>query len=392
MATMNLNIQVPLILNMMSVTVIDVDFQPTTSSEPQLFTQSEFIDLVRDLGLPQDCTEILGSRFQPKNLLSPGTSFLWYQNSDKEFIPYFAHDGSLVYCSDISGLMCKLGVVYDASEWRLFIDSSKRSLKGVVLHNGNKYTSVPVAHYIHLKETYKNLEILLNKMKYKEHDWLICDDLKVLWMLLGQQPGYTKFPCFLCEWNSRARSQHWKQKQCPSRVSLMLGAKNIAWESLVDPQKVLLPLIHIKLGLMKQFVKALQRDRNCFKYRCSKFPDLSEAKHKERIFVGPDIRKLILDKMFETTMSNFEREAWIALKDVKSKFLENYGDQNYKNTVNHMLDKFKELGCNVSLKVHFLDSHLDYFPTSLGAVSEEQWERFHQDMKEMERRHQGRWK
>jgi hypothetical protein len=184
----------------------DVHFQPTTSSEPQLFTQSELNDLVRDLGLPKDCTEILGSILQSRNLLSLGTSFLWYQNRIKEFIPYFVHDGSLVCCSDISGLICKLGVVYDVSEWRLFIDSSKRSLKGVLLHNGSKYASVPVAHSIHLKEMYENFEILLKKMKYKEHGWLICGDLKVICMWLGQQPGYTKFPCFLCEWDGRARS------------------------------------------------------------------------------------------------------------------------------------------------------------------------------------------
>jgi hypothetical protein len=90
--------------------------------------------------------------------------------------------------------MCKLGVVYDASEWRLFIDFSKRSLKGVLLHNGDKCTSVPVAHSFHLKETYKNLETLLNKMKCKGHGWLICGNFKVLCMLLGQQPDYTNFP------------------------------------------------------------------------------------------------------------------------------------------------------------------------------------------------------
>jgi hypothetical protein len=38
-----------------------------------------------------------------------------------------------------------------------------------------------------------------------------------------------------------------------------------------------------------------------------------------------------------------------------------------------------------------LASHLDYFPENLGAVSEEQGERFHRDIKEMERRYQGRW-
>jgi hypothetical protein len=37
----------------------------------------------------------------------------------------------------------------------------------------------------------------------------------------------------------------------------------------------------------------------------------------------------------------------------------------------------------MSLKVHFLNAHLDYFPKNLGAVSEEQGERFHQDIKDI---------
>jgi hypothetical protein len=39
----------------------------------------------------------------------------------------------------------------------------------------------------------------------------------------------------------------------------------------------------------------------------------------------------------------------------------------------------------------FVDSHLNCFPANLGAVSEEQGERFHQHIKEKERRYQGRW-
>jgi hypothetical protein len=45
----------------------------------------------------------------------------------------------------------------------------------------------------------------------------------------------------------------------------------------------------------------------------------------------------------------------------------------------------------MSLKVNLLNSHLDYFPANIGAVSEEHGERFHQDIKEMERRYQGSW-
>lgn len=56
-----------------------------------------------------------------------------------------------------------------------------------------------------------------------------------------------------------------------------------------------------------------------------------------------------------------------------------------------MLNLYQALGCLMSLKVHFLHSHLDYFPENLGDVSEDQGERFHQDIKEMEKRYQGRW-
>jgi hypothetical protein len=49
------------------------------------------------------------------------------------------------------------------------------------------------------------------------------------------------------------------------------------------------------------------------------------------------------------------------------------------------------LGCNKSLNLHFLHSHLYYFPDNLGAFSEEQGGRFHQDFKELGSRYQGHW-
>jgi hypothetical protein len=98
-----------------------------------------------------------------------------------------------------------------------------------------------------------------------------------------------------------------------------------------------------------------------------------------------------MDDSFTDTMTEIEEDAWNAFKEVVKKFLGNVKDFLYKETVRNMLDKFKLLGCNMSLKLHFLASHLDYFPPNLGAVSEEQGERFHQDLKDVERRYQGRW-
>jgi len=44
----------------------------------------------------------------------------------------------------------------------------------------------------------------------------------------------------------------------------------------------------------------------------------------------------------------------------------------------------------MSLKIHFLYSHLNFFSVNLGDVSEEQSERFYQDIKEIKRRNQGK--
>ena len=45
----------------------------------------------------------------------------------------------------------------------------------------------------------------------------------------------------------------------------------------------------------------------------------------------------------------------------------------------------------MSVKIHFLHSHLEKFPENLGDVSDEQGERFHQDVKTMGKSYQGRW-
>ena len=88
---------------------------------------------------------------------------------------------------------------------------------------------------------------------------MICGNLKIVTILLGQQSGFTKHPCFLCLWDSRDRKNHYKKQKWPERSSFKPGSKNILQKPLVDPTKILLPPLHIKLGLMKQFVKSLNK-------------------------------------------------------------------------------------------------------------------------------------
>lgn len=366
-------------------------FVDEKSTEPHLINQSELNDLVRDLDLTKEKSEILGSRLKQWNLLQTGVKITTYRKRHISLATFYSKEDELVFCNNIDGLMSALGHKHLSKEWRLFIDGSKRSLKAVLLHNGNILPSLPVAYGAHLKETYDILKLILEKINYVKHKWHVCADLKVVALILGLQTGYTKYCCFLCEWDSRARSEHFIKQNWPLRSGLVIGHKNVKNEPLVPSEKIILPPLHIKLGLIKNFVKALPRDKPGFLFLKTKFPTLSEAKIKEGIFIGPDIKKLINDPAFLSSLSPIEKNAWVAFVDVTRNFLGNHKSPDFHEKINRMLDAYHKLGCNMSLKIHFLHSHLSFFPDNMGSVSDEHGERFHQEIAEYEKRYQGRW-
>ncbi|GBP06878.1 hypothetical protein EVAR_99750_1 [Eumeta japonica] len=199
----------------------------------------------------------------------------------------------------------------------------------------------------------------------------ILKELK-LNILLGQQSGYTKFPCFICLWDSRAEQEHWVRRNWPLRENMEPGKQNIVQNSLVARDKIILPPLHIKLGIMKQFVKSLDKNGNCFSYICEKFPQLTMEKFKAGIFDGLQIRQLTNDTQFTNSMTELELKAWTAFVSVMQNFLGNKKSENSIELVENPLLQLKNMACNMSIKLHFLHSHLDRFPENLGDMSEEQ--------------------
>ena len=112
-----------------------------------------------------------------------------------------------------------------------------------------------------MKEDYENVKQLLIKINYAHFKWYVCGDFKMLGVLLGRQSGYTKCSCFLCLWNSRADGEHYEKMHWPTGKELTPGMCNVIRELLVSWEKVLLPPLHIKLSLVKQFVKALDFEK-----------------------------------------------------------------------------------------------------------------------------------
>jgi hypothetical protein len=86
-----------------------------------------------------------------------------------------------------------------------------------------------------------------------------------------------------------------------------------------------------------------------------------------------------------------ERKACWYFKRICKDFLGNHKATKYQDVVQDLLTSYKTMGCNRSLKIHFLQSHLDFFPENLGELSDEHGERIQQDLMAMEKWNQGKW-
>ena len=91
---------------------------------------------------------------------------------------------------------------------------------------------------------------------------------------------------------------------------------------------------------MKQFVKALGKDGQCFNYICKMFPGLSSEKLKQGVFDGPDIQKLIKDDNFVCSMNALESNAWNSVVAVVKNVLGNHKVHNYKELVDKTLTSY----------------------------------------------------
>ncbi|ESO02936.1 hypothetical protein HELRODRAFT_174411 [Helobdella robusta] len=106
--------------------------------------------------------------------------------------------------------------------------------------------------------------------------------------------------------------------------------------------------------------------------------------------ISTKIHELVKDPAFDEVLKGQEKETWESLKGVICGFLGHRRDDNYIQLLTVLLQKCHQLRRNISLKIHFLNSHLDFFPLC-GAVSDEHRERSHKDISVMEKRYEGRW-
>lgn len=158
-------------------------------------------------------------------------------------------------------------------------------------------------------------------------------------------------------------------------------------QPLVKLESIIIPPLHIKLGLVSQFLKTIIKNGNeeVVQFLINKFSITSE-KAKSGILNGPKINKLFCDTNFENLLNQDEKNAFSAFRSVCEQFLGNRKEQNFEEIVRNMLQCFSNLNVNVSLKIHLLICHLHRFPDNCGDFSDEHGEKFHQTLKKFQDR------
>jgi len=78
--------------------------------------------------------------------MDEGVKRTLYRYRQKNLEEFFTMKGTLVACKEVDGLFKALNMSHCSDEWRLFIDSSKVSIKAVLLRSGNVLPSIPFAY------------------------------------------------------------------------------------------------------------------------------------------------------------------------------------------------------------------------------------------------------
>ena len=90
-------------------------------------------------------------------------------------------------------------------------------------------------------------------------------------------------------------------------------------------------------------------------------------------------------------MNDVESSAWTSFKSVIQSFLRDRKTNNCRQLVDELIQTYRGLGINMSIKIHFLLSHLDNTSENCGWISDEQGEKLNQGIKLMKERYLGSW-
>lgn len=400
-----------------------------TSNKQTPLSQSEFNDHCRDLNLGVKASELEGSRLKERGALLKEVKTTLYRREKKIWSSKFKNE-KLVLCiknpklvpdiereeydsqvetaeeismtytvtflKDIDGLFQLLHSSHVPADWRLFLDGSTNSFKAVLIHNQNERPSIPLAYIKRIPEKYEAMVQILKFIDYEKYKWEIIVDFKLINILYGLMGAASKNPCIFCLWDARYEGpDKYTKRDWPSRPSWSTsteGKHNATKPPLVSSDKILMPVLHIKIGLVTQLFKNIYKNNEKARLELPKIvKGLSDAKHKAGVYNGPQIRTLFAhQKQLSNVLTDKEYHAFFCLMEVCNKFLGNKKDSDSEILIQNMMNAYEILNISITIKMHTLICHLQLFRENCGRFSDQQGERFHQDIKGIEKDYGGK--
>ena len=80
------------------------------STNPKPVSQGQLNDLVRDLNLSKESSELSASRLGEHGVLDSGTKITFYCNRDDLLLLFFTMEDDFVFCNNIPGLLAEMGL------------------------------------------------------------------------------------------------------------------------------------------------------------------------------------------------------------------------------------------------------------------------------------------
>ena len=138
------------------------------------------------------------------------------------------------------------------------------------------------------------------------------------------------------------------------------------WESTTNRMKEYFVAIQaFKAWFDKKFCKSHEPRRSSLYLLTRKFPQTKWGKIERKYFQWSTNTRPYQRRILRHDLQGEKKVIWDSFKFVVKGFLGNRRTQNYEELVNKLLQSYQNLGCNMSIKIYLLNSHLDFFPREL---------------------------
>ena len=138
------------------------------------------------------------------------------------------------------------------------------------------------------------------------------------------------------------------------RNSFITGQNSVENPPIIANDRIISPVLHLKLGIFKQFIKYLKNE-DAYSVLAEIFPRTSSQKVTAGIFTGPQVDKIADSDRFVSSLTSEQQECLKSIVEVFRYILapSDVTVNDKRRLVDQMIHHFQRLEINCSTKMHY---------------------------------------